>query len=343
MSAASRSRWWASTRFAGGIVDVFSPEASHPVRIELFGDEIESIRRFEVESQRSVLKLESCTLLPLTEYPKPRHEATQPGWEFLVSLEQPRPDSLLSLLDKPIVIWDEPEQVRSAAERSWLRLAQTQSADRIYFTWEELQATAANLTVLEMRELALLASASDLHIAARPVQSFHGNMKVAIAEARTLVESGNRVVFFAASNGEIERLADILNEYGTPYQMGIDQSGETPEYLAERAYFAGSVASTFLIKGAVARGVFLADARIAIFGSEDLFFDLRANRQAGFAEIASGHFLSRRAGSEARRLRGSLRARRRPVPRPARNRPGREQGRLHADRVLRRQQAPTCR
>ena len=42
----------------GGIVDIFSPEASHPVRIELFGDEIESIRRFEVESQRSVLKLD---------------------------------------------------------------------------------------------------------------------------------------------------------------------------------------------------------------------------------------------------------------------------------------------
>src|SRR5260221_3990162 len=53
--------------------------------------------------------------------------------------------------------------------------------------------------------------------------------------------------------------------------MGIDQSGETPEYLAERAYFAGSVAATFLVKGGVARGVFLADARIAIFGSEDLF------------------------------------------------------------------------
>src|SRR5262245_10446264 len=31
----------------GGIVDVFSPESSHPVRIELFGDEIESIRRFD--------------------------------------------------------------------------------------------------------------------------------------------------------------------------------------------------------------------------------------------------------------------------------------------------------
>ena len=257
----------------GGIVDIFSPEATHPVRIELFGDEIESIRRFDVETQRSLLKLESCTLLPLTEYPKPRNEATQPGWEFLLSLKNPRTASVFSLLEKPIVIWDEPEQVHAAAERSWIRLEQTpnQAAEKIYFRWEELQSEVSRLTMLEMRELGLLTGESDLHISTRPAQSFQGNMKVAIAEARTLVEAGNRVVFFAASNGEIERLADILNEYGTAYQLGLDQSVQAPEYLAERAYLAGSVAATFLVKGAVRRGSFLTDAKLAIFGSEDLF------------------------------------------------------------------------
>ena len=44
----------------GGILDVFSPEAARPVRIDLFGDEMESIRRFDVESQRSVLKSRSA-------------------------------------------------------------------------------------------------------------------------------------------------------------------------------------------------------------------------------------------------------------------------------------------
>ena len=39
-------------------------------------------------------------------------------------------------------------------------------------------------------------------------------MQVAIAEARTLVEAGNRVAFFASRTGEVERVADILNEYG---------------------------------------------------------------------------------------------------------------------------------
>jgi transcription-repair coupling factor (superfamily II helicase) len=257
----------------GGIVDIFSPEASHPLRIELFGDEIESIRRFEVESQRSVLKLESCTLLPLTEYPRPRNEATQPGWEFALSFNNPRPASIFSLLDKPVVVWDEPEQIHSAADRSWVRLAQApmQGAERIYYRWEELQAEAAQLTAIEMRELGMLTSQNELHIATRPSQVFHGNVKVAISEARTLVESGNRVVMFAASTGEIERLADILNEYGMAYQLGIDQSEGTPAYLAERAYHAGSVASTFLVKGSVPLGVFLVDANLAIFGSEDLF------------------------------------------------------------------------
>ena len=56
----------------GGILDVFPAESAKPVRIEFFGDQIESIRRFDVESQRSVLQIEVAALLPLLEYPKSR-------------------------------------------------------------------------------------------------------------------------------------------------------------------------------------------------------------------------------------------------------------------------------
>ncbi|HUE02698.1 MAG TPA: hypothetical protein VMR62_24230, partial [Bryobacteraceae bacterium] len=56
----------------GGILDVFSPESAKPVRVDLFGDLIESIRRFDVESQRSIQKVEDALLLPLTEYQKSR-------------------------------------------------------------------------------------------------------------------------------------------------------------------------------------------------------------------------------------------------------------------------------
>ncbi len=51
----------------GGIVDVFPPQYDQPVRIELFGDEIESLRLFEPSSQRSVQTVESATIVPARE------------------------------------------------------------------------------------------------------------------------------------------------------------------------------------------------------------------------------------------------------------------------------------
>ena len=53
----------------GGIFDVYSPEADRPVRMELFGDEIESMRKFEPDSQRSSTAIDETWLLPLTETP----------------------------------------------------------------------------------------------------------------------------------------------------------------------------------------------------------------------------------------------------------------------------------
>jgi len=282
----------------GGILDVFSPEAAKPVRIDLFGDQVESIRRFDVESQRSVLKVEDCTLLPLTEYQKSRPLLAElagllrqadlpgrdlpppgepfPGWELLAPMVRPRNSSVFSLLERPIVLWDEPEQVRAAAERFWKRLEQIErspayDADRIYFQWEELERQSADCPRVEFKELELGFDQNHLHIATRPSLVFHGNMQVAIAEARTLVEHGNRVAFFASSTGEVERLADILNEYAIPYQLGLEQFQSTPAYLAERAYQSGVAASIYLVKGLIRHGTAFQDSKIVVFGSEDLF------------------------------------------------------------------------
>jgi transcription-repair coupling factor (superfamily II helicase) len=320
----------------GGIVDVYSPEAPKPVRIEMFGDQIDSIRRFEVESQRSVLKIPECTLLPLTEFQKSRpvlaeltgqlREAgipardlplpgeTFPGWELLRPLVRPLTASLFDLLENPIVVLDEPEEIRAASQRFWKRLEDPERPalcppEKVFYRWEELAAARPNQAQLELRELDIALTtlpvatgpgapepdlaapppATALHIPTRPSMSFHGNMQVAIAEARSLVESGSRVAFFAASAGEIERLADIFNEYAIAYQLGIDQSDGTPQYLAERAYLAGSVASTYLIRGGIERGAIFPDSKLAVFGSEDLFEtpDLVARPAGGKSHLAT--------------------------------------------------------
>ena len=52
----------------GGIVDVFDLTEENPYRIELWGDEVDSIRSFDILSQRSIEKLESISVFPATEF-----------------------------------------------------------------------------------------------------------------------------------------------------------------------------------------------------------------------------------------------------------------------------------
>ncbi|HSR69153.1 MAG TPA: transcription-repair coupling factor [Acidobacteriota bacterium] len=53
----------------GGIIDIYSPSGPYPVRIELFGDEIESIRQFDPSTQRSVELVPQCEVIPMREMP----------------------------------------------------------------------------------------------------------------------------------------------------------------------------------------------------------------------------------------------------------------------------------
>jgi transcription-repair coupling factor (superfamily II helicase) len=284
----------------GGILDVFPAESQRPVRVELFGDLIESIRQFDVESQRSVLKVNSANLLPLAEYPRSPDllrqlaDAAQsidlelsnpgevfPGWEYLVPLVRPRTHHLFSLAQDATVVLDEPDAIGSAADRLWQRLEHPDrpapiEPDKNFLRWDELRAAIASRVLIGFQELELITagldrSAQSLHVATRPSLTFQGNMPVAVAEARNLIEAGNRVAFFAASTGELERLADVLQEYAVPYQVGLDSSAGARPSLVERAYHAGSVSSAYLIKGCVRRGAVLVDSQLAILGSEDLF------------------------------------------------------------------------
>src|SRR5947208_6716290 len=59
----------------GGIVDIFSPEAPRPVRVELLGDTVESVREFDPRTQRSIAPVNRTTVLPLTEWAVMRNGA----------------------------------------------------------------------------------------------------------------------------------------------------------------------------------------------------------------------------------------------------------------------------
>ena len=65
----------------GGIIDIYSPASDFPVRIELFGDEIESLRGFEAETQRSNDPISEVTIIPARDLliPEQDNEALRVG------------------------------------------------------------------------------------------------------------------------------------------------------------------------------------------------------------------------------------------------------------------------
>lgn len=279
----------------GGIFDVFPAESHQPVRIEFFGDTIESLRRFDPESQRSVLKIEEAALLPLEETPRTSPTLSEAaelasvrdtapgeafsGWEFYAAMLRERRNSIEDLLDAPLVVWDEPEELAAASDRLWKRLDSGALGGvdpaKLWFRWGEWSSHSPARRLLELRELALegeqRSDLPPLEIHSRQPLAFHNNMQAAVGEARSLVEQGNRVMFFAPAQGEVERLADIFAEYSLPFQLGIELKGSTPAYLSERAYMGSGLASVYVVQGQVPRGVVLPESKLALIGYEDLF------------------------------------------------------------------------
>ncbi len=277
----------------GGILDVFSPESPRPVRIEFLGDLVESMRLFDIETQRSVLKVQHCTLLPMLEQPcsppllaqlrerigrdpAPGEDLSFPGWEFLTPLVRPREGTLAGLAEHAILIEDEPPRLRSAAEKLWERLERGSEhalcpPEKLFLRWQEWEAAIEGRARVALSELSLDGAGAHVEVRTRPSMAFHGNLPVAVAEVRNLVERGGRAVFFAATMGEVERLADVFQEYAVPFQLGTEVTGRQADYLSERSYLAGPSASTVLLKGQVRRGTVFLDPLVAMFGSEDLF------------------------------------------------------------------------
>lgn len=90
----------------GGIIDVFSPHAEFPVRLEFFGDQLESIRQFRPEDQRSMRRLEKAVVFPPA--------AAEPS---------STPDRAATLLDYlpegTLVVVEDPALVREEVRKAW--------------------------------------------------------------------------------------------------------------------------------------------------------------------------------------------------------------------------------
>jgi transcription-repair coupling factor (superfamily II helicase) len=179
----------------GGILDIYSPEADRPVRFEFFGDEIESIRKFDPETQRSAAPLDEARLLPLTETPVTerllaavhtrlsgeRVEASEdpdliedaiaaggvsvfPGWEFFAGVGSAT-GTLLDLFPRSSLLVEEPAMIKNQIDRWWNKVEQRHdrssigsliTPEDIYLRPEILQAQLASHPGLDIDQLGVV-------------------------------------------------------------------------------------------------------------------------------------------------------------------------------------------
>src|SRR5262252_5772447 len=293
----------------GGLLDVYSPESDRPVRIEFFGDEIESMRKFDPASQRSSNPVDEIVLLPLTETPvteellgaiharlsgqriagapeimeqalRDSGAGVFPGWEFYAPVAG-ADRTLFDMLPEARVLLDEPEALRQELERVWARIEEAHErsgvGDLVRPTdlYVEPESWARKIESLPGADLEYLAVAKDGGIAeaafvSQPATRFHGALPSMIEEVQKRVTADTQVVLAAPNTGEVERLADIFTEYNVSYRLGSrTRGGES--YADETSYFAGEVFTATLLKAYLPDGFILPEAHLAIFGSRDLF------------------------------------------------------------------------
>ena len=300
----------------GGIIDAYSPESPQPVRIELLGDTIESIRAFDPNTQRSTRPMERATLLPLTEVLPSADVLTRqrvstasgrlddeapaalyPGWEFRAIAAEERPGVLFDLATDPLIVMDEPSQILTAIDKYRAELDEgfETAQDPLveppgrYVLGEDEWSLAQQLFPHMAIEQLNIAAAGEptLALQTQPTMRYHGNVAAFMSEVQSRLGSREQVIVSAASTGELERLADICHEYELPYRLGELEENTTVARLAEESS-GGSVPAMVLVKAPLDEGVVFPESKIALYGESDLFESMPApQRSRARAKTAS--------------------------------------------------------
>jgi len=241
----------------GGLVDVFPPGATDPLRVDLFGDEIESLRDFDVASQRSLAERERARLLPLALFPEGPEAARRlgeilgglveeepgletvellraladgrgaPGWENLLPLAAPRTLSLAEWLERPLVVAFDPPALLAEVERHAERLAQEHAARRAHHRFalppEVVELPASEVrAVVERAALAvdpLAGGGGAVDFGATSTDLFHGQLPRFPREVETARARRERV-FLVAAPERFAALGELLEGREVPVGRG---------------------------------------------------------------------------------------------------------------------------
>jgi transcription-repair coupling factor (superfamily II helicase) len=219
----------------GGILDVFPPTSPWPVRLEFFGDELESLREFDPLTQVSRGEITGITLPPAGELGILKQwQVTSDKWRETgadmrnQNLVTRRP-SLATLLDylprETVFILCEPEQLALRADEY---AQQVPANDPFFISWPDFLATldTSGKTRVELDEgdTSFFASLD----AFRPLADRMPEPQIAEAQRREFFQQLHRwlrqdyaVHVFCNNDGERQRFEEIWKEYGFAHEKGL--------------------------------------------------------------------------------------------------------------------------
>ncbi|HLE78240.1 MAG TPA: transcription-repair coupling factor [bacterium] len=205
----------------GGLIDIYPAQAEVPIRVEWFGDEVDSIRGFDPATQRSTHRLESAIFLPAADLP-----GTVSPVEYLSSTS--------------LLVFDEPYELKRQADAAYEHAPDTS------LTWDEVLARAGTIPQFAI---------SSLHGPEDPdrevvlrfggVEAFGGQMKLLARAVEAWQEQGRRVVL---ATTQPQRMTEIFEDHGV--RVVLAGTLEPPPEPGEVIAVPAALSSGFQIEAA---------------------------------------------------------------------------------------------
>jgi len=187
----------------GGLIDLYPSTLDHPVRVEWSGDEIESVRVFDPETQRAVTEIPGIRVLP-----------ARAGDRLGPLLPELLPGAIC-VLDEPDALEYQARSVREQGEAAYRRAIET---DRIppgstipLAEWDRLAAALRGHRTVTLSTLHRPPHGDAVEIPFGAVESFAGQVEALAQQLRRWADAGRRVV---VASRQAHRMAEVFAEHG---------------------------------------------------------------------------------------------------------------------------------
>jgi transcription-repair coupling factor (superfamily II helicase) len=249
----------------GGVVDIYPASEAQPVRLEFVGDIVESLRRYDAATQRSLVPLDQISISPQRELlgdpAAPDDPLRFDRSSQIIDYVRLAGASVLAFEREDIETRGRQldEQWRASAEDAATRGRNAPPFEEIAVAWDALSEwlrSARHLSQLTLDEPGDTASSG--HVSCQPVVEFRGRIADWVADIKQARERQETTVFVAASTGRAERTIELLADY----DVRARAVGEADDLFA---------ASVLVTTGHLSRGFRLPQAGLNIYSEPDLF------------------------------------------------------------------------